>query len=66
MTKEKFRLNTGTINPFLLEMQYAVRGPLPIKAMEIVEELKQVRLSSFMFDKLGSPGACARTSLHTK
>lgn len=66
VTKEKFRLNIGTINPSLLEMEYAVRGPLLKRAMEIQEELKQVRLSSFVFDEFGSPGARASTSVQTK
>lgn len=43
VTERHFRLDIDTINPFLLEMQYAVRGPLLKKAMEIEEELKQVR-----------------------
>ena len=42
VTGEHFRLNVDTINPFLLEMQYAVRGAVLMKAMEIEEELKQV------------------------
>ena len=49
VTERHFRLDIDTINPFLLEMQYAVRGPVLKKAMEIEEELKQVRLSSLCF-----------------
>lgn len=42
VTGKHFRLGVDTINPFLLEMQYAVRGAVLMKAMEIEEQLKQV------------------------
>lgn len=63
VTERHFRLDIDTINPFLLKMEYAVRGPVLKKAVEIEEELKQVRLSSFRVSS--RPGACASTSLRT-
>lgn len=66
VTGQNFRLDIDTINPFLKEMQYAVRGPVLKRAMEIEEDLKQVRLSSFVFHEFGKPGACASASLRTE
>ena len=42
-TQRHFRLGIDTLNPRLLEMQYAVRGPTLKKAMEIEADMKQVR-----------------------
>lgn len=33
-------LKLGTINPNLVKMEYAVRGPIPIRAVELIQELK--------------------------
>lgn len=39
-----------SMNPNMIKMEYAVRGPLVIRAAEIEKELKAV--SGFFFDKL--------------
>lgn len=39
-------LTMDSINPNVIKMEYAVRGPLVIRAGEIEKELKQVRSSS--------------------
>ena len=38
----KFRLTIDTINPRVKEMQYAVRGRIPLEAMSIEAQLKGV------------------------
>lgn len=37
-------LNIGNINPHVKTMEYAVRGPLVIRAVEIEKELDKVRI----------------------
>lgn len=39
---DRFVLNQETINPNLKEVQYAVRGPVLDRAMEIDRDLQQV------------------------
>lgn len=39
--KEKFCLNLDTVNPFLRNMEYAVRGPILNRALEIEQDLKK-------------------------
>jgi hypothetical protein len=41
--KQKFHLDLDTINPNLRKVQYAVRGPVLDRAMEIERDLMQVR-----------------------
>lgn len=40
----KFRLTIDTINPYVKEMEYAVRGSLPQEAARIEAEIKKVRI----------------------
>ena len=42
-TRERFTLDQRTINPNLKKVQYAVRGPVLDRAMEIEHDLTQVR-----------------------
>ena len=41
--KQKFQLDLDTINPHLRKVQYAVRGPVLDRAMEIERDLMQVK-----------------------
>lgn len=43
MASTKHVLTVETINPNVVTMQYAVRGPLVIRAVELEKELAQVR-----------------------
>lgn len=40
--RERFRLSVDSINPFLKNMEYAVRGPILSRALEIEQALKEV------------------------
>lgn len=46
--KPKRTLTLESINPNIVKMEYAVRGPLVIRAGEIEQEIKQVRFK-YMF-----------------
>ena len=39
----KFRLTVDTMNPRVKHMKYAVRGPLPLEAARIADDIKKVR-----------------------
>ncbi|KAF7266015.1 hypothetical protein GWI33_020615 [Rhynchophorus ferrugineus] len=41
MTSRQRCLSMVTLNPRLIELEYAVRGPLPIRSLEIQKELKE-------------------------
>ena len=41
--KRKANLTVETMNPQVIEMQYAVRGPIVQKAAEIEKSLQEVR-----------------------
>lgn len=41
--KSKRTMTLDSINPNIVRMEYAVRGPLVIRAGEIEQELQQVR-----------------------
>lgn len=40
-------LSVDNMNPYVKSMEYAVRGPIVIRAAEIEQELKSVRTYSF-------------------
>lgn len=60
-------LTMDSINPNVIKMEYAVRGPLVIRAGEIEKELKQVRTSfitmSVCFDVINSIYDCSDDEL---
>lgn len=45
-SKQKFRLTMSTINPYVRNMEYAVRGRLPQEAAKIEAAIHKVRDSS--------------------
>ena len=44
--RSKFRLTLDTINPYVKDMEYAVRGKMPMEAAKIEAAIKKVRISS--------------------
>lgn len=45
-------LSMDNLNPAIKEVEYAVRGPLPIRANEIQKELNEGNTESYPFDKI--------------
>lgn len=54
----KFRLTLDTINPYVKEMQYAVRGRMPQEAAKIESAIKKVRETGWCYEVLLSQPPC--------
>ena len=46
----KFRLNVDTVNPYVKNMEYAVRGKMPQEALKIEEAIKKVSRIAVLAD----------------